>query len=155
VLFAFAACAACHAPAAGADARASRGVVVRVPGALRLARGLDTLSVEVDPAAGAETTVHADPGMVLGVESETRVFARGRSSTAAPARHGYFSGTTFDVGTSIWSTSVDGLPQPGEKYVAEMKLVLFETDVAPGHAWDPHAGRFVALLTRTLRQAEE
>jgi hypothetical protein len=36
-----------------------------------------------------------------------------------------------------------------------MHLVLFETDVPPQHEWDPHAGHYKALWTRTLRQAEE
>lgn len=128
---------------------------MRVPNALRVARALDSLSVEIDPTAGAETTVRADPGMVLGVESEIRVFGRGRPGGAGPGRHGYASGATFDVGRSIWSTREDGIPQVDEKYEAEMKLVLFETDVPPGHEWDPRAGQFKVLLTRTLRQAEE
>ena len=59
------------------------------------------------------------------------------------------------MGRSIWSSRDDGLPQVDEKYEAEMKLTLFETDVPPGHEWDPHAGQFKVLLTRTLRQAEE
>jgi len=135
------------APAPG-DA-ALHDVTVRVPGALRVARALDTLSVEIDPAASADTTVHVDPGMVLGVESETRVFAAG-DAHALDERHGYTSGASFDVGTEVWK-----LPQPGKRYVAEMTLTLFETDITPRHMWDPHAGRYKALLTRTLRQAEE
>jgi hypothetical protein len=41
------------------------------------------------------------------------------------------------------------------KYVAEVQLVLFETDVPPGHMWNPRAGHYHALWSRTLRQAEE
>ncbi len=137
------------------DATASGAIAVRVPGALRLARGLDTLSVEIDPAAGADTTVRADPGMVLGVESETRVFPRDGHGTAGAPRRGYTSGTSFDVGQSVWNTRQDGIPQAGTRYAAEMKLVLFETDVPAGHRWEPRAGHFRVLLTRTLRQAEE
>jgi hypothetical protein len=137
------------------DASAPREITVRVPNALRVARSLDSLSVDIDESAGAETTVRADPGMVLGVESEVRVFGRGHPGDSGPGRHGYASGASFDVGPSIWSTRQDGLPQADEKYEAEMKLILFETDVPPGHAWDPHAGQFKILLTRTLRQAEE
>jgi hypothetical protein len=36
-----------------------------------------------------------------------------------------------------------------------MRLVLFETDVPSQHEWNPHSGRYKALWTRTLRQAEE
>jgi hypothetical protein len=141
-------------PADASDHSEAPAVTVRVPGALRVARALDTLTVEIDPSAGAETTVRVDPAMSLGVESETRVYASGNAAVLGE-RQGYTSGATFDVGQSIWSTRTDGLPRPDKKYVAEMKLVLFETDVPPGHMWDPHAGHFKTLLTRTLRQAEE
>jgi hypothetical protein len=149
--------AACHAreTARHADAASSDVTVhVRVPGALRVARALDTLTVEIDPAASVDSAIDTDPSMSLGVETETRVFAIG-SPTVLGERHGYASGATFDVGQSIWNERTDGLPEPGKKYVAEMKLVLFETDVPPGHMWNPHAGRYKALLTRTIRQAEE
>jgi len=148
---------ACHSSASSpaVDGTAPHEITVRVPNALRVARSLDSLSVEIDESAGTETTVRADPGMVLGVESEIRVFGRGRPGGSAPGRHGYASGATFDVGQSIWSSRQDGIPQADEKYEAEMTLILFETDVPPGHAWDPHAGQFKVLLTRTLRQAEE
>lgn len=138
------------------DAAASRQVTVRVPGALLIARGLDTLSVRIDPAAEGETTVRVDAGMVLGVESETRVFERGRPGEASPARHVDTPGAALDAAGATWTTRQDGLPEPGKEYAAEMKLVLFETDVPPAPAWDPRAGgHFHVLLERTLRQAEE
>lgn len=127
---------------------------VRVPAALSLSRGLDTLSVSIDSASLAETEVTVDPGMMLGVESETTVYPVGQQPPAA-GRKGYASGTSFSLGTASWSTRADGIPVPGTRYVAEMRLVLFETDVPPQHEWDPHAGRYKALWTRTLRQAEE
>ena len=138
----------------GPDAAGSRMVSVRVPAALRLARGLDTLSVGVDPASLAGTQVAVDPGMTLGVETDAAVFAQGQPAPA-PGRHRLSSGADFDLGASIWNAAEDGLPEPGTKYAAEMRLVLFETDVAPGSHWDPHAGHYKGLWTRTLRQAEE
>jgi hypothetical protein len=127
---------------------------VRVPAALILSRGLDTLSVSIDPASLADTEVTADPGMLLGVESDTAVFPVGREPPAA-GRKSYASGASFSLSTATWSTHADGIPVSGTRYVAEMRLVLFETDVPPQHEWDPHSGRFKALWTRTLRQAEE
>ena len=138
----------------GADASGPHAQTVRVPGALSLSRGLDSLSVSIDPTSLAETQVTADPGMALGVESETVVFPVGQQP-AATGRNGYASGASFSLGTLTWSSRTDGLPVPGTRYVAEMRLVLFETDVSPQHEWDPHAGRYKALWTRTLRQAEE
>ena len=140
--------------AAGMDAAAAREVVVRVPAALRIARGLDTLSVELDPDARAEMTVKVTPPSTLGVAYTTRVFEAGGTRVVSE-RHGDVPGPGFDLGTLVWRSDQDGLPQPGRKYVVEMRLVLFETEVAPGPRWNPHKGRFRSLLTRTLRQAEE
>lgn len=150
------ACAACDRgrPSDVVDASGPRELSVRVPGALMIARGIDTVSVSIDPVMLAQTTVVVDAGMVLGVETECFVFPAGRPRPAN-GRHGFTSGTDFDVGTSTWSSSTDGLPVQGTKYVAEMNIVLFQTDVRPGHNWDPRAGSFKALWTRTLRQAEE
>ena len=143
-----------HHAASTRDGAAGRAEVVDVPAALRIARGLDTLSVELDPDALAKSTVHVEPGRTLGVAYTTRIFEQGRTKLQSE-RHGYVSGRGFDLGTSVWHTAADGLPQPGQKYLVEMKLVLFETDVKPGPHWNPHAGRFHVLLERTLRQAEE
>jgi len=136
------------------DASGPRLQSVRVPAALSLSRGLDTLSVSIDPASLADMDVTVDPGMILGVESDTVVFALGQQPPAN-GRKGYASGTDFSLGTSTWSTRADGIPAPGTRYVAEMTLVLFETDVPAQHDWDPHSGRYRALWKRTLRQAEE
>jgi hypothetical protein len=137
------------------DASTTRAISVRVPSALRIARAIDSLSVEIDSASLASTDITIDDGMVLGVESDVSVFAQGEAHPTSPQRQGLSSSTTFDLGTSIWNEKQDGLPSPGKKYVAEMHLVLFETDVPTGHHWDPHAGNFKALWSRTLLQAEE
>lgn len=136
------------------DAAETRQLSVRVPAALTLARALDMLTIAVDPASLAATQVTADAGMVLGVETDVVVFAQG-GERPARGRHGLSSGADFDVGTDTWTTARDGIPVPGVKYVAEVELVLFETDVPAGPMWDPHAGKYKALWTRTLRQAEE
>ena len=136
------------------DASGPRVQSVRVPAALSLSRGLDTLSVSIDPASLADTEITVDPGMLLGVESDTVVFALGQQPPAS-GRRGYASGTDFSLGTSTWSTRADGIPASGTRYVAEMRVVLFETDVPAQHEWDPHSGKYKALWMRALRQAEE
>lgn len=138
----------------GTDAATARDVVVRVPVALRVARGLDELSVELDPDARGTMTVAVSPHSELGVAYTTRVFERGGTRVESE-RHGVVPGAGFDLGALVWHAGQDGLPQRGRKYTVEMRLVLFETDVAPGPGWNPHAGHFRPLFTRTLRQAEE
>ncbi len=157
IALALAAAAGCGrrtAPVGTDAAAAAREVVVRAPVALRVARGLDELSVELDPDARGTMTVKATPHSVLGVAYTTRVFERG-GTQALGERRGTVPGAGFDLGAQVWRTGPDALPQRDKKYVVEMRVVLFETDVAPGPRWNPHAGRFRSLFERTLRQSEE
>jgi hypothetical protein len=141
------------------DASAARSVTVHVPGALRVARAIDLLSVEIDPSSRADVEVSVDPGMSLAVETESQVFVAGESIAKARTLSGRASGGDFDVGVATWSTALDGVPQLDKKYVVEMRLVLFETDLPLAHDSDrdadAHGAHLKTLLTRTLRQAEE
>ena len=128
---------------------------MRVPAGIRIARSLDSLAVSFDPAARAPVTVVVDPGMALGVETEERVFPVGGKRPKEASRTSLGSGGDPYGGTSIYNTSQGGIPAPGTRYEVEIEVVLFETDVPPGHAWHPHAGRYKELWTRTLRQREE
>lgn len=145
--------AACDRPSPSRDPTARR-VAVDVPAALRIARGLDTLSVELDPDLRADKTVQVAAKRTVGVAYTARVFERGRRHLVSQ-RRGYVAGRGFDLGKLVWRTDRDGLPRRDHKYLVEMHLVLFETDVPPSPGWHPRAGHFHALLTRTLRQAEE
>jgi hypothetical protein len=139
-----------------ADASGLVELSLRVPAALAVTRALDTLSVAVDPDSLGLTQVTAHAGTVVGVETGVRVFRRGQAETKPLLdRHAVGSGPDFDVGSTTWSTGQDGLPVQDTKYVVEMHLVLFETEVPKSAHWDPHAGHFRILWTRTLRQAEE
>jgi hypothetical protein len=127
---------------------------VRVPAALSVARAIDTLSVATDPASLGRMQVTAHAGTFIGVEADVFVFDHEKARPVLE-RRGVGSSADFDVGSSTWNTERDGVPEPGTKYVVEMQLVLFETDVPPAPTWDPHAGNFNPLWTQTLRQAEE
>ncbi len=137
-----------------ADASGLVELSVRVPAALSVARAIDTLSVAVDPASLGRMQVTAHAGTFVGVETDVFVFAQ-QEARPVLERRGVASSADFDVGSSTWNTQRDGVPEPGTKYVVEMQLVLFETDVAPAPTWDPRAGNFKPLWTLTLRQAEE
>lgn len=136
------------------DAPGDVEISVRVPAALSVARAIDTLSVAIDPASLGLLQLTAHSGMVIGVEADILVFRKG-DTTPVLARRRVGSSADFSVCSSEWSTKVDGIPAPGAKYVVEIGILLFETDVPPTHEWDPHAGNFATLWTRTLRQAEE
>ncbi len=134
----------------GSDSQLS----VRVPAALRIARAIDALSISIDPASLADTTVQAHRGMFVGVEAQFLVFPVGEARPAAGRRR-LQSSADFGAVTATWDTKPDGVPVSGTKYVAEMRVVLFETDAAPNREWDPHSGHYKSLWTRTLRQTEE
>jgi hypothetical protein len=139
-----------------ADASGLVALSVRVPAALAISHGIDTLSVAVDPASLGLTELTAHAGTVIGVEAHVSVFPRDQAREhRLLERHAVGPGADFDVGGSSWNTLQDGVPTPGMRYVVEMQLVLFETDVPETKTWDPHAGNFKTLWARTLRQAEE
>jgi hypothetical protein len=131
-----------------------RQLAVRVPAALSIARAINALSVAVDPASLALTQLTADAGMVIGVEREVFVFAEGQARPAL-GRRGLVQNTDFASSTDAWTTKQDGIPVPGTQYAVEMQFVLFETDVPYANGWNPRAGNYKVLWSRTLRQAEE
>ncbi|HEX8795321.1 MAG TPA: hypothetical protein VF765_30440 [Polyangiaceae bacterium] len=137
-----------------ADAAGVVELSVRVPAALAVTRATDALSVAADPASFATTGLAARTGALIGVEADVLVFPVGQPR-AVLQRHAVRSGADFGVASCTWNTARDGLPAPGTKYVVEMQLVVFETDAPLAPRWDPRAGHFDALWTRTLRQAEE
>lgn len=137
-----------------ANASGPRQLAVRVPAALSIARAIDALSVAVNPASLALTQVTADAGMVIGVEREVFVFPEGQPRPAL-GRRGLVQNTDFASSTDTWTTKQDGIPVPGTRYAVEMQFVLFQTDVPYANGWDPRAGNYQVLWSRTLRQAEE
>ena len=123
--------AACHhaTPPGSLSADAS-GLVplsLRVPAALTVQRGIDTLSVAVDPATLGLTQLMVDAGMITGVETQTLVFGKGRARPALE-RRAVAPGVDFNAGATTWTARKDGIPERGTEYVVEMQLVLFETD---------------------------
>jgi len=156
LLLALAACHRATLPSSDAGASVPDTVTLslRVPAGLTVARAIDTLSVGVDPDTLGLTDVTAHPGMIRGIEAHARVLPRG-SEHAVAERSAIAPGTDFAVASATWSAGKDGVPAAGTRYVVEVEMVLFETDVPPSAAWDPRGGRFEALWTRTLRQAEE
>ena len=61
----------------------------------------------------------------------------------------------LDVGTHYLNRSVDGIPRPGERYIVEVRFLLFETDIPAQHRWSPASGTYEVLWKRTLRHEVE
>jgi hypothetical protein len=64
-------------------------------------------------------------------------------------------GLDFNLGVDYWHTKQDGIPVPGKKYVVEIDLTAFETDIPPQHDWEPHGKNYKVLWQRTLIQSVE
>jgi len=137
------------------EAAGSGTISMRVPAGLRLERSLDTLPVSLDPAAMATTTGSVGPGLFIGMETESRTFPLGGTRSTREGGTSLSSPLTFGGSVATYDTRTHGLPVPGTRYVAEVTVVLFETDVPPGHMWMPRSERYKVLWARTLRQAEE
>jgi hypothetical protein len=128
-------------------------LVIHVPTKLKIERASDTLSVEIDKSSLEATNLMVGTNMMTGVENKIYVYPDGESR---PANGGYgLGGTDFNLGTMIWRTKQEGIPLPGKKYVVELELIVFETDIPPQHLWSPHGKNYKVLWQRTLKQIVE
>jgi hypothetical protein len=126
-------------------------LLVHVPTKLKIERASDTLSVEIDKSSLEATNLTVGTNMVTGVESKVYVYPDGESRPV-DGGEGLSGGWDFNLGTRFWHTKPDGIPLPGKKYVVEVELTAFETDIPPQHDWSPHGKNYKILWQRTLKQ---
>ena len=129
-------------------------LLVHVPTKLKIERASDTLSVEIDKSSLEATNLMVGMNMVTGVESKLYIYPVGEPRPGEWLNSG-LGGADFNLGTSFWHTKQDGIPLPGKKYVVEMELTVFETDIPPQHDWSPHGKNYKVLWQRTLKQTVE
>jgi hypothetical protein len=124
---------------------------VHVPSKLQIDRTADMLSVTIDTNGFESTNLTVGTNMVTGVESKVYVYPDGESRPV-DGGEGLSGGWDFNLGTRFWHTKPDGIPLPGKKYVVEVELTAFETDIPPQHDWSPHGKNYKILWQRTLKQ---
>jgi len=141
-------------PITNADPSIRCPVSVRVPTKLKIERTSDTLSETIDTNSFESTNLMVGTNMVTGVEGKIYVYPEGESR---PANGGdsLSSGLDFNLGVDYWHTKQDGIPLPGKKYVVEIDLAAFETDIPPQHDWEPYGKNYKVLWRRTLKQTIE
>lgn len=140
-------------PVADANPAITSSLALKVPTKLIIERTPDTLSVSVDDQKNIEA-VKLDAGskMIVGVQFELFVYPEGEARPATERSSG-LGGPDFNLGTRTLNAKQDGIPAKGVKYVVEMDLVVFETDVPPQHMWSPAGSKkYKVLLRRTLKQ---
>jgi HEAT repeat protein len=145
-------------PITNADPSVRLPLLVHVPTKLKIERTTDMLSVGIENQSSLETTNLIGTNMVTGVKSELYVYPVGEARPAPANDRGYgglASGLDFNLGTHILHTKPDGIPLPGIKYVVEVELTVFETDIPGGHFWQPYSKNYRVLWQRTLKQLVE
>ena len=143
------------APRSDADPMLRHLVLFHVPTKLAIERSPDTLSVGVDAESLETTNLLVGTNMEVGYGTRVKVYPEGERPPSAPDGEGWASGTHISGGTSFYHTKPDGLPLPGTRYVVEMDLFVFETDVPPQHFWSPQDKTYKVLWRRVLKQASD
>jgi hypothetical protein len=139
-------------PITNADPSIRHSVSVRIPTKLKIERSADTLSVTIDTNGFDSTNLMVGANMITGVERRLFIYAEG-DTKPTNGSGGLEGGLTFNLGTGYWHAKSDNLPLPGKRYVVEMDLAVFETDIPAQHMWDPQGSKNCKVLWRqTLKQ---
>jgi len=109
----------------------------------------------IEPLADADPSIrHA---VEVNVPTIMRVVSRGNSVTVSfptlvPMNflHG---GLVFEPGDIVLTLGRDGVPEPGQEFILEQQVTMFETDIPTQHMWSPKVGKYYRVLwTQTFRQ---
>jgi hypothetical protein len=134
-------------------------LLVHVPTKLKIERTTDMLSVGIDNKNSLETTnLMVGTNMVTGIKSELYFYPVGKARPVPANDRGYggLAGCLdFNLGTTFLHPRPDGIPLLGIKYVVEVDLIAFETDIPGGHFWQPYSKNYKVLWRRTLKQIVE
>ena len=127
---------------------------VRVPTKLKIERTTNTLTFGTDYSSLESTNIMVGLKMAVGIAFERWVYREGE---ARPPRHSREVTSSLDSGSgaAYYHAEEIGIPVPGEKYVAEMEITIFETNIPPQRRWSPFSEKYRILWRRTLRQIVE
>jgi hypothetical protein len=141
----------------GASAGAMRTTIqVQVPQRLNIVRSPGNVTVGVDPSSLVSTEVVVNGNLAIGVMKELRVYPANSPRPSNPDSVGVSSGTGFTSDTEFLNAQDRNFPVPGEPFVIEMDLKIFETPIPPQHMWYPMIGtNYRVLWQRTIRQTIE
>jgi hypothetical protein len=124
-----------------------------VPTKLTIERTSDVISITVDRDSFEPAEITVGSRMLTGVQRELYIYRVGEPRPAR-SRLG-LGGPDFNIGTDFVNAKLNGIPVPGESYVVEIDLAIFETDIPAQHFWSPEGGKYMVLWTRTLSQVVE
>jgi hypothetical protein len=135
-------------PIADADPSIRHPVAVKVPTAMDIMRRGDTLTVVFAKLQTTNLTVGKN--MVTGTTREESISVGGVSQGRGMSLQGDFA---CKPSTNIMTLGKEGLPPPGQEFIFEHRITLFETDVPTQHMWSPQSGKhYKVLWTRIFRE---
>lgn len=133
------------------DASGSKPVAVELSTKLDLRRATDSLSVAIEQSSLRTTNLVLGSNMFAGIECKFFVYPKGESRPldwsirTGPGR--------VELGTHHFNRERDGLPLQGTEYLAEVDVILFETDIPPQRQWSPESGADYRVLSRETLKA--
>jgi hypothetical protein len=139
-------------PVPGADPTVRHDLSIKVPTKLKIERSGDTLEVSIDQTSLEPAAIDVGLNMLLGVKDEYNWRFVGDAQPQGSSK-GYVGGSRDTVSFTLGTIRQKYVP--GKKYVIEVVVTVFETDLPPKFLWSPEAGQYKALWTRKLTQTFE
>jgi hypothetical protein len=134
-----------------------------MPTRLSVQRAVGRLSVSYDLAALRNVKITVGKKMTIGVKDELRVYLKGdaRPSRYRSVLEGSMNETEPAVplsdadllkSTETLTSVRDGIPAVGKRYIVELDIILFETDVPAQHMWSfASSGNYRVLWEKKLK----
>lgn len=139
-------------PIADADPAIRHPVSLTAPTRLVIQRLGGSLAVAADTNSFISTNLTVGTNMAIGTQYEWVIYPVGAPRPAHGDR-GLAGSFRFVISPTPWPVATDQTSPPGKKYVVELALTAFETDIPPQHMWRPDAGsHYRVLWQRTLKQ---
>ncbi len=132
----------------------------RVPTRMVTTRTAHRIGIGLDAKSLEEVKLKVGAKMVTGAAAKEWVYPLGEERPkpqGGSLGYGLLLGGVDGLcsGTTYRDAVMGGIPVPGIKYVVEIEISIFETDIPAQHMWMPEGPKYKVLWTRTLKQVVE
>lgn len=135
-------------PLADADPSIRHVVEVNVPSIMRVVSRGNSVTVSFPTLVPMNLTV--GDRMETGIRYKQTLHLAGVERFLSRSLHG---GLAFNPGEVVLTQGRDGVPEPGQEFILEQQVTMFETDIPTQHMWSPKVGKHYRVLwTQTFRQ---
>ncbi|CAN5654970.1 hypothetical protein BH09VER1_BH09VER1_55670 [soil metagenome] len=123
-----------------------------VPTKLKLGKSSGQATYALAPAPKEKISIKVGSGMVTGAEYKVYIYLEGEPRPEVENS----TGLCNDVDAlSSWTGYCSGKTYgqfPGRKYVLEVVMSIFETDVPPRPEWEPYSKNYKELWTGSVKE---